>query len=35
LVTRLRDAAADGGGSEVAAAAAYAGRMHELLAPPG
>jgi hypothetical protein len=35
LVTRLRDAAADGGGSEVAAAAAYAGHMHELLAPPG
>jgi len=35
LAARLSDAAADGGGSEVAAAAAYAGRMHELLAPPG
>ncbi len=34
LAARLRGAAADGGGSEVAAAAAYAGRMHELLAPP-
>lgn len=35
LVTRLRDAAAGSGGSEVAAAGAYAGRMHELLAPLG
>jgi hypothetical protein len=35
LVTRLRDAAAGGGGSACTAAAAYAGRMHELLAPPG
>jgi hypothetical protein len=35
LFTRLRDAAAEGGGSACAAAAARAGRMHELLAPPG
>jgi hypothetical protein len=35
LFTRLRDAAARGGGSACAAAAARAGRMHELLAPPG
>jgi len=35
LFTRLRAAAAEGGGSACVAAAAYAGRMHELLAPPG
>ena len=35
LFTRLRDAAAEGGGPACAAAAARAGRMHELLAPPG
>jgi Flp pilus assembly protein CpaB len=35
LFTRLRDAAAGGGGSACAAAAARAGRMYELLAPPG
>jgi len=35
LFTRLRDAAAVGGGPACAAAAARAGRMHELLAPPG
>ena len=35
LFTRLRDAAAVGGGSACAAAAARAGRMYELLAPPG
>jgi len=35
LLTRLRDAAAGEGGSACAAAAARAGRMHELLAAPG
>ncbi len=35
LHTRLRDAAAQGGGPACAAAAARAARMHELLAPPG
>ena len=35
LLTRLRDAAAAGGGPACAAAAARAGRMRELLAPPG
>jgi hypothetical protein len=35
LFTRLRAAAAEGGGPACVAAAAYAGRMHELLAPPG
>ena len=35
LVTRLRDAPAGGGGQACAAAAAHAGRMYELLAPPG
>ena len=35
LFTRLRDAAAGDGGSACAAAAARAGRMRELLAPPG
>jgi hypothetical protein len=35
LFTRLRGAAARDGGSACAAAAARAGRMHELLAPPG
>lgn len=35
LFTRLRDAAAEGGGSACSAASARAGRMHELLAPPG
>ena len=35
LSTRLRGAETRGGGSACAAAAAYAGRMHELLAPPG
>jgi hypothetical protein len=35
LFTRLRDAAAGDGGPACAAAAARAGRMHELLAPPG
>jgi len=35
LVTRLHDAAAAGGGPACAAAAGRAGRMHELLAPPG
>jgi hypothetical protein len=35
LFNRLRDAAAGAGGSACAAAAAHAGRMHELLAPPG
>jgi hypothetical protein len=35
LFTRLRDAAAAGGGSACADAAARAGRMHELLAPAG
>jgi hypothetical protein len=35
LFARLRDAAAGQGGSACAAAAACAGRMHELLTPPG
>ena len=35
LSTRLRDAATGGGGPACAAAAARAGRMHELLAQPG
>jgi hypothetical protein len=35
LCTRLRDAAARGGGPACAVAAERAGRMHELLAPPG
>ncbi len=35
LLARLRDAAAGAGGPACAAAAACAGRMHELLAPPG
>lgn len=35
LLTRLRDAAAAGGGPACAAATVRAGRMHELLAPPG
>jgi hypothetical protein len=35
LVSRLRAAAAGGGGPACAAAAAHAGRMYELLAPPG
>jgi hypothetical protein len=35
LVTRLREAAARGGGPACATAAARAARMHELLAPPG
>jgi hypothetical protein len=35
LFTRLRDAAAAGGGTACATAAAHASRMHELLAPPG
>lgn len=34
LFTRLRDAAAEGGESACSAAAAHAGRMYELLAPP-
>jgi hypothetical protein len=34
LAARLRDAAAGDGGPACAAAAAYATRMHELLAPP-
>ena len=34
LFTRLHDAAAKGGGSACAAAAAHAERMYELLAPP-
>ena len=35
LSARLRDAATGGGGPACAAAAARAGRMHELLAQPG
>jgi hypothetical protein len=35
LAGRLRDAADGGGGSACGAAAARAGRMHDLLAPPG